>query len=302
MRTHTLALALILSLVSLGAVSCGGKGNSGSIANSRDAEGYTLNSSEGGFTVTLPPGFGQPEQNGKKYQAFNGATRSAVLVQYLDLPEAKSDTDQEVFDLARSVAMERQRTTIEKEEDMTVQGHPARSVRASGMATDGSAKIYYRHEYIRRDGARLYELLFASPNREELDSAAAQAYFQSFRINEQSAQAKSGSPVDRTLPDIAPPPPVPTPNVSRSPISAGALDSRAASKPDPPYPPVARAIHASGKVVVQVTVDEQGRVKQARAVSGPPLLQQAATQAARQARFNPGPPMTGTLTYDFTAQ
>ncbi|MDT4967338.1 MAG: hypothetical protein QOJ64_2075 [Acidobacteriota bacterium] len=302
MRTNTFALALTISLVSIGAVSCGGKANSGSTANNSDAEGYTLSSSEGGFTVTLPPGFGQPEQNGKKYQAFNGATHSALLVQYLDLPEAKSDTDQEVFDLARSVAMERQSTTIEKEEDMTIQGHPARSVRASGMAADGSAKLYYRHEYIRRDGSRLYELLFASPKREELDSAAAQAYFQSFRINEQSAQAKSGSPVDKTLPDISAPSPLPTPNVSRAPVSAGALDSRATSKPDPAYPPAARAVHASGKVVVQVTVDDQGRVMQAHPVSGNPLLQAAATQAARQARFDPGPPMTGTLTYNFTAQ
>lgn len=97
------------------------------------------------------------------------------------------------------------------------------------------------------------------------------------------------------------------PNNSK-PISGGVLNSKAISLPKPTYPAIAKAAHASGTVVVQVTVDEDGSVASARAVSGHPLLQAAATQAARQARFTPtilaGKPVkvTGVLNYNFEAQ
>lgn len=91
-------------------------------------------------------------------------------------------------------------------------------------------------------------------------------------------------------------------------ISGGVLNGKAISLPKPPYPAIAKAAHASGAVVVQVTVDESGSVTNARAVSGHPLLQAAATQAARQARFSPtllsGKPVkvTGTLVYNFVPE
>lgn len=108
--------------------------------------------------------------------------------------------------------------------------------------------------------------------------------------------------------DAAPPPP--TPPGSRTsrdskPISGGVLNGKAISLPQPPYPAVAKAARASGTVTVQVTVDESGKVTSARAISGHPLLQAAAVQAAYQARFSPtmlaGKPVkvTGVLTYKF---
>ena len=53
------------------------------------------------------------------------------------------------------------------------------------------------------------------------------------------------------------------------------------------YPPIARAANATGTVNVAVTVDENGNVVSAKAISGHPLLQQAAVNAACQARFSP---------------
>lgn len=93
--------------------------------------------------------------------------------------------------------------------------------------------------------------------------------------------------------------------VSHAPISGGVLNGKAISLPQPPYPPAARAVHASGAVNVQVTVDEKGNVTSASAVSGHPLLRAAATAAARQARFSPtklsGAPVkvTGVIVYNF---
>jgi TonB family protein len=88
-------------------------------------------------------------------------------------------------------------------------------------------------------------------------------------------------------------------------VEVGALDDEAQSRPAAPYPPIARAARASGKVVVRVTVDESGRVILASAMIGHPLLRAAAEAAARQARFAPtvrgGRPVKviGTLTYEF---
>lgn len=101
----------------------------------------------------------------------------------------------------------------------------------------------------------------------------------------------------------APPPPVPSSNAKT--ISAGVLNAKTKSMPQPAYPSVAKAARASGTVNVQVTVDESGNVVEAKAVSGHPLLQAAAIAAARQAKFSPtllaGKPVrvTGILTYNF---
>lgn len=111
--------------------------------------------------------------------------------------------------------------------------------------------------------------------------------------------------------DEPPPPPKPSPTPPpkpTAPISGGVLNGKAISLPKPPYPPIARQAHAAGTVTVQVTIDENGSVISARAVSGHPLLQAAAVQAARGARFSPtklsGQPVkvTGVITYNFVAQ
>lgn len=108
--------------------------------------------------------------------------------------------------------------------------------------------------------------------------------------------------------DISEPPPPPAPTPPRAPISGGVLNGKAISLPKPAYPPIARQAHASGTVVVQVTIDENGNVISARAVSGHPLLQAVSVNAARSARFSPtklsGQPVkvTGVITYNFVAQ
>jgi len=110
----------------------------------------------------------------------------------------------------------------------------------------------------------------------------------------------------KVLAEEPPPPPKPTP--PRAPISGGVLNGKAISLPKPAYPPIARQAHASGTVVVQVTINENGQVISAHAVSGHPLLQGVAVAAARGARFSPtklsGQPVkvTGVITYNFVAQ
>jgi Ca-activated chloride channel family protein len=106
----------------------------------------------------------------------------------------------------------------------------------------------------------------------------------------------------------APPPPVlaATP-MPKTVVSGGVLNGKVISKPRPTHPMIGTAARVQGTVTVQVVVDEQGRVVSASAVSGHPLLQQAAVSAARQARFSPtllsGQPVkvSGVITYNFNS-
>jgi protein TonB len=115
----------------------------------------------------------------------------------------------------------------------------------------------------------------------------------------------SGPPVQVKTDDAPPPPPKPTP---RAPISGGVLNGKAVRLVQPQYPPIARSAHASGQVSVQITIDENGNVISAHAVSGHPLLQAAAVGAARASKFTPtklsGQPVkvSGVIIYNFVAQ
>lgn len=55
----------------------------------------------------------------------------------------------------------------------------------------------------------------------------------------------------------------------------------------PNYPDLARWSGASGSVVVEVTIDESGKILAARALSGNVLLQNASVEAARLWKFSP---------------
>jgi len=91
----------------------------------------------------------------------------------------------------------------------------------------------------------------------------------------------------------------------RPPISGGVLNGKAISLPRPDYPPGAKAAGAEGVVVIQVMIDEQGNVAEARAISGPRMLQEVSLNAALQAKFTPtivqGEPVkvTGVLVFNF---
>ena len=88
-------------------------------------------------------------------------------------------------------------------------------------------------------------------------------------------------------------------------VSGQVLEGKATFKPTPIYPEAAKVIRAEGAVLVQILVDETGRVVSAQAASGHSLLRQAAVQAALRARFTPtlltNQPVrvSGVITYNF---
>jgi len=100
------------------------------------------------------------------------------------------------------------------------------------------------------------------------------------------------------------PPPAPKPLLK--PVSGGVLNGKAISLPAPTYPDIARRMRQSGKVEVEVIVDENGKVISAHATAGPTVLRDVAVDAALRARFTPtklsGQPVkiSGRIDYNFT--
>ena len=101
------------------------------------------------------------------------------------------------------------------------------------------------------------------------------------------------------------PPPTPGPKPILKPVSGGVLNGTAVHLPPPVYPDAAKRMRAQGIVVVEVILDETGKVVAANATSGPAILREAAVQAALKAKFSPtklsGQPVkvSGVINYKF---
>ncbi len=101
------------------------------------------------------------------------------------------------------------------------------------------------------------------------------------------------------------PPPAPVVRTVPKTISKGPVTGLAKSLPKPPYTPMAIMLRLQGPVIVQVLIDESGRVVSARAISGHPILAKEAEKAALRALFSPttlgdqAVKVSGTITYNF---
>jgi len=97
--------------------------------------------------------------------------------------------------------------------------------------------------------------------------------------------------------------------LTEDPIGGGVLNGRAISLPKPPYPREARSRHLAGVIIIQVLIDERGKVIEAKDMCrGVPYLTEVSVEAAKSARFTPtklsGQPVkvTGVIVYNFVAQ
>ena len=88
-------------------------------------------------------------------------------------------------------------------------------------------------------------------------------------------------------------------------IKGGVLNGKAISLPKPYWPVFAKENRMSGRVAIQILIDEQGQVMSAGAVAGHPEFIYASTEAACKARFSPtklsGIPVkvSGVISYNF---
>ena len=110
--------------------------------------------------------------------------------------------------------------------------------------------------------------------------------------------------------ETAPPPLVKKPEIKPAPTPVTIrrteiLNGEAIKLVKPTYPALARHVRAAGPVNVQVTIDENGNVASANAVTGHPLLREVSEQAARASKFTPTVlngqkvKVTGIIVYNF---
>jgi protein TonB len=70
------------------------------------------------------------------------------------------------------------------------------------------------------------------------------------------------------------------------------IDRKVKSKITPTYPEMARKMSLSGTVKLQVVIAANGTVKETKVIGGHPILVNAAVDAVKKWRFEPGPSET----------
>jgi len=85
----------------------------------------------------------------------------------------------------------------------------------------------------------------------------------------------------------------PTPVVKVAPpkgpqrVSSGVVAGNKLSGSNPVYPPIAKAAHVSGAVVLHAIISKSGTIENLEVISGPEMLRNAATEAVRNWRYKP---------------
>ena len=191
------------------------------------------------------------------------------------------------------------RSLVEKLSDARMAAKRESACAAIGDATIGGVQVrgVINNEpataevYVLPKGRRFVNLVYIRKNADDTNGASAwRVVRDTLRID----MLQADKPVDPNI-DL----------LSGSIYAGGVLNGKALSLPRPEYSSFARAGGASGVVVVQVTIDETGKVIAAHAMSGHRLLYAASEDAARHARFSPttlcGKPVkvNGTIIYNF---
>ncbi|MEP6901603.1 MAG: TonB family protein [Actinomycetota bacterium] len=216
-----------------------------------------------------------------------------------DLNEAiRLAPDKPLFYIVRSSVFEKKNMLDKAIEDLSI-----------AMKTDRSHQLYYKRgswyfkiddfenalkdytEAIRLSGDEKYYIMRAEIYRKLGKTDCAEAD----ELEAKEIEDKIVETTDSSSPN----------NSATKTISGGVLNGKATNLVQPLYPAAARAVRASGAVNVQVTLDENGNVISASAVSGHPLLRASAVTAARESKFSPtllgGKPVkvTGVVVYNF---
>jgi protein TonB len=70
-------------------------------------------------------------------------------------------------------------------------------------------------------------------------------------------------------------------------VSSGVVQGLAISQPEAVYPPIAKAAHVQGVVVLHAIISKQGTIENLNVISGPPMLTGAAVDAVKSWRYRP---------------
>ena len=188
---------------------------------------------------------------------------------------------------------------------------------ADGLAAEDSA-LSYDPDYV---DALIYKnlLLRLQAQLETNPAERTRIIEEADRLRSRAMAMRKQQPVTTHRPGTAPPPPPPPPPPpdepanwpmvdGEVPIRVGGNIARPTKTRDvkPVYPPEALSTRVSGVVILEATIDREGKVRDARVLQSVPLLDAAAIEAVRQWEFTPTllngvpKPVIMTLTINFT--
>ena len=191
------ALGLIAAVVGIifatrggsGTTTTGGPASPGGTTST--AQGQTYNDPGGRFSVTLPADYPEFKSQKQTRATFAGPVDlnmllsekpdGAFIVGYSDFPEAAfvGRTPKKMLEDGRDGALKNINATLEKQQDLTVQGRTGLGI--YGSANGGGKSYYVRFNFI-LDKPRAYQVGFLAYNREDLDKPEVQAFFDSFKM------------------------------------------------------------------------------------------------------------------------
>jgi hypothetical protein len=163
----------------------------GKTYSSSTGSGVTYNDPDGKYSITLPAGFSPFTAQKQTQQTLAGpidlnilqseTPSGACVLGYSDFPEASfvGRTPKKMLEDGRDGALKNINATLEKQEDLTVQGKTGLAV--YGSTNSSGRSIYVRFHFI-LDKPRAYQIGYLAYNRADLDKPETQAYFDSFRI------------------------------------------------------------------------------------------------------------------------
>lgn len=157
------------------------------------SSGQAYNDPNGRFSVALPsdyPAFKSSKQTQPTLAGpielnmlLSEKPEGAFVVGYSDFPEAAFEgrTPKKMLEDGRDGSLRNIKATLEKQEDITVQGRTGLAV--YGSASTGAKPYYVRFNFI-LDKPRAYQVGYMGYNRADLDKPEVQAFFDSFRIKD----------------------------------------------------------------------------------------------------------------------
>lgn len=155
------------------------------------ASGPRFDAEDGRFGISLPAGFDafrekretqtSPVGRVESHYLNSQNARGLCMLEYHDMPGAvfEGRDMREALEDTRDEMLKRMNAATDREEKITVQGHPGLSVRGFNVANEQTG--YFRFDYVVVP-PRLYRVGFVSRGREELDKPDIEAFFESFRL------------------------------------------------------------------------------------------------------------------------
>ena len=163
----------------------------GASCDSGGGAGKVLDSTEGKFAIAFPPGFGEPKLSTHAVDSPVGVLTfsmyiaekpsGACFASYNDYPPevVEQGDPTAMLDGARDGALRNINGKLIKEEEITLDGHPGRSISFSGSK---EGKGFFGRADIILAKPRLYQVMSVAYSQSDLEAPAIRDFFKSFQI------------------------------------------------------------------------------------------------------------------------